>query len=493
MSNHTREIRQHWLIEGILTLVTPTHLSNGDTAYDVDMPLLLDPLAKRPLLTGASLAGALRNYLNESMDGYVELALVNGQAVIEETKNSPAQLLFGAFRRDNEGEQSPLIVHDALGISPENHPFELRDGVRIDPKTRTAADKAKFDLQLLAAGTTFNIAFELIITQDMLNDKECLPEMKKALAVVLNGLQKRHIHLGGRKNRGYGECAVTGWRLRQFDLTQKTDLTAWLAYGREWADDDPKWQSGNDIAQLLGETIGERESRDQFQISANFAIDGSILIRSGFETEFGPDMAHLESRRGQEIVPILSGTSLAGVMRSQALRIAHTISGNEATATNFVRNLFGYMPVEGEDDAATRVASRVLVKETEITGNYKRLVQSRVAIDRFSGGALESALFTEQPIFGGETVLTLHVKRASDAEKGLLLLVLKDLWAGMIAVGGEASVGRGRLKGLTATIIDGTTTWQLGHPGQPFVAKDDAVALQGFVNALHEQLKGGAK
>lgn len=489
MSNQTREIRQRWLIEGTLTLVTPTHLSNGDAAYDVDMPLLLDPLEKRPLLTGSSLAGALRNYLNESLKGYIQ---VSETEEILEKDGSPAQLLFGAFRRDDEGEQSPLIVHDALGTSPAGHPFELRDGVRIDPKTRTAADKAKFDLQLLAAGTSFAIAFELIITKEML-DKKHLANMKHALAVALNGLQNKHIHLGGRKNRGYGECEVTGWRLRQYDLTQTVDLKAWLTYGRKWADDDPKWASGNDIVQLLDETLEKEDFRDLFQISANFAIDGSVLIRAGFETDFGPDMAHLESRRGQQMVPILSGTSIAGVVRSQALRIAHTISGDEEKATDFVRSLFGYMPTEGEEEASSRAASRVLVKETEIVGDYKRLVQSRVAIDRFTGGALESALFTEQPVFGGETELTLQVKRASDAEKGLFLLVLKDLWTGMAAVGGEASVGRGRLKGLDATITDGITTWRLGQPDQPFVTKEAAATLQQFVDALHQCLKGGAQ
>ena len=108
------------------------------------------------------------------------------------------------------------------------------------------------------------------------------------------------------------------------------------------------------------------------------------------------------------------------------------------------------------------------------------------------GTALEAAQ-SNQPVFGGETELTLQVKRASDAEKGLFLLVLKDLWTGMAAVGGEASVGRGRLKGLDATITDGITTWRLGQPDQPFVTKEAAATLQQFVDALHQCLKGGAQ
>ena len=52
-------------------------------------------------------------------------------------------------RGDDEGEQSPLIIEDALGKATE---YELRDGVKIDAKTRTAEDEKKFDMRLLAAG-----------------------------------------------------------------------------------------------------------------------------------------------------------------------------------------------------------------------------------------------------------------------------------------------------------------------------------------------------
>ena len=206
------------------------------------------------------------------------------------------------------------------------------------------------------------------------------------------------------------------------------------------------------------------------------------------------------------MVPVLSGTSLAGGIRSQALRIAHTLSNNEQSATKFVRNLFGYMPAD-KKDKVPKATSRVLVKETEITGDYKRLVQSRVAIDRFTGGALESALFTERPIFGGETELTISIKKPTattnkkadikkvekrwQAEKGLLLLVLKDLWTGFLPIGGEASVGRGRLKGLTGQIVDENGRWQLGIAGEPFVSGDDPADLQEYVDALNEIMAGG--
>lgn len=531
MSRHTRNIRQRWLIAGKLELVTPTHLSNGDAAFDVDMPLLLDPLEGRPLLTGASLAGALRNYVNEYLNNYVQKKDERSEQVLwlekvdihpDKTKRQKGQVerLFGAARRDDEGDQSPLIVYDALGESPAAQSVELRDGVRIDPKSRTAAEGAKYDLQLLPAGTTFDIGFELIVTESVLTK---LPHIRQTLALALYGLQSGHIHLGGRKRRGFGECRVTGWQVWRYDLTKAADLKAWLVHGR---DDGPSPhkktpETGTDIRSLLGETIDlPNDQRRLFTITGKFEIDGSILIRAGFEAEYAPDTAHLESRRNGQMTPVLSGTSLAGVMRSQALRIAHTVSSNGDRAAEFVRNLFGYMPTDERESDALKATSRVLVKETEITG-YKKLVQSRVAIDRFTGGALESALFTEQPVFGGQTQITFSVRpplellvnenskqqsqeaakerekkrqqveKRWQAEKGLLLLVLKDLWTGFLPVGGEASVGRGRLKGVDGAVEDENGRWQINKPGQNFLSGDDPAILQTYVDEFVAWMKGG--
>ena len=150
----SRQIVRRILVEGDLVLQTPAHFGNGEVEGTTDMPLLVDPVEGKALLTGASLAGALRNYLWESEQGYgVEYAA-------QKHSQALAVQLFGGARGDPEGLQSPLIVEDALGPSPE---VELRDGVRIDPATRTAAAEAKFDMELLRVGTTFPLRFELLV------------------------------------------------------------------------------------------------------------------------------------------------------------------------------------------------------------------------------------------------------------------------------------------------------------------------------------------
>ena len=96
-----------------------------------DMPILLNEADGRPLLPGTSIAGALRNYLRERQSGFNH-ATPSGS---DETERALlATILFGGYKGDDEGAQSPLVVHDAVGMLSE---MELRDGVAISAETRT--------------------------------------------------------------------------------------------------------------------------------------------------------------------------------------------------------------------------------------------------------------------------------------------------------------------------------------------------------------------
>jgi len=122
------------------------------------------------------------------------------------------------------------------------------------------------------------------------------------------------------------------------------------------------------------------------------------------------------------------------------------------------------------------------------------MVQSRVKIDRFTGGSFPQALFSEQPAFGGDGAgvqIEVALRAPRDPEIGLLLLVLKDLWTGDLPLGGEGGVGRGRLKGQKATLLlqgKENKSWTLEQ-------KDGAIAVTGtgsrqeledYVDALKE-------
>ncbi|WP_017747896.1 RAMP superfamily CRISPR-associated protein [Scytonema hofmannii] len=154
-----RHIIKRIVVRGILILDTPTCLGSGDIEGVTDMMLLRDSISPNALLTGTSIAGALRNYLHEYECNY---------ATHEKRQNMSAKLFGDLFAYNNEihfsekqklkvkedDTQSSLIINDAISSTIPN--IEIRDGVKINSVTRTVANKAKYDLELLETGTEFN-------------------------------------------------------------------------------------------------------------------------------------------------------------------------------------------------------------------------------------------------------------------------------------------------------------------------------------------------
>lgn len=441
-----RKITRRVVVRGELALLSPAHLGSGESSDVSDMPLLTAPDdGETPLLTGASLAGALRSYLRRcELGGF--------RPEQGEEKDTLAVCLFGGNRADDDGKQSPLIVEDAYGRSPG---IEQRAGVSLDLATRTAADNLLYDAQYWQAGTTFSLRFELLMCEGDPAEK-----MLRALAAALRGLERGEIALGARKQRGFGQCAVANWQVDSYDLSQVADLLAWLQ-------DQPAAHAvGTQIAPLLG--VDERTLPDRrcaFTVEATFALVGSLKIGSSVGDPGGPDSVHLHSQRGGKPRPVLSGTSLGGALRARAYKIANTIG----LRPGFVDELFGPKLVKGQETSPR--ASRLRVTESVIEGTPgevgDELVQNRVKIDRFTGGAFPTALFAEQPVFasaGGSRQTRVSVRLAlqepSEAQIGLLLLLLKDLWTEDLPLGGGSGVGRGRLRGLDARLV-------YRQPGQP--------------------------
>lgn len=458
----SRHIITRLVIEGDLELQTPAHLGNGDGDDMTDMLLLLDPYGemegrKQPLLTGASIAGAMRSYLQARTD------------------SNTAELLFGGAKGNEKGEQSPLIVDDALG---HNTGIEIREGVAINGDSRTAQNDALYNFEVWQAGTLFPLRFELVI-----RDQDDAKRLKQALTTALEGFNDGSITLGARKRRGLGKTNIANWRIKTFDLTCTADLLDWLEHGHEPLSDQHSVQD----LKVLGEAIPD--TRNLLIIKTKLTLHGSLLIRSGSgKDDEGPDMVHLHTRspdHDSERGSVLSGTSLGGVLRARTLKIANTLG--PAKTKLLTEQMFGTFP---QDRDAPKRASKVIVSEQFLKNAETDLVQNRVSIDRFTGGARDTALFNEQPAFGDDqTQLTIELRlvKPEPHEIGMLLLLLKDLWTGDLSLGGESSVGRGRLQGQQADIAYhngvGKLAWKIGAKDQELeITGSDRDRLERYVS-----------
>lgn len=454
-----REITRRIIVKGRLVLQSAVHFGGGavDPFGSVDMTLLRDPLAGGAVLPGASIAGALRNYLRERETGYHN----------EEGDKSLSVALFGMRKKKvtrDDDYQSSLLVYDSL--ASEEPGLEFRDGVEIEPHTRTAKKGHKYDLEVLAAGTVFPLMFELVT--EAKTDAE---ELKQALAIALQGFENGTIHLGAKKNRGLGRVKVDAWEVWDFDLTTADGLLNWLTFEQPNLAPTGQAQAGSQIAALLG-TETDLDRREYFRMQVTFCLDGALLVRSAFGYgSTAADTVQLQAKQVDgSIQPVIPGSSFAGVIRHHALRIAKTLGLDRADV--LVNQMFGHHQQVEKNKAKEKTQmspSRVKLCDA-VVSETKAIVQNRIRIDRFTGGAHEAALFAEQPVFGqgnSQVTLDLTLIKPKDREIGLLLQVLKDLWVGDLAVGGASSVGRGRLRGLEATFThketpdDKPTEWKL--------------------------------
>lgn len=539
--NTSRQIEERIVVEATLELETPAYFGNGDSDDLVDMPLLVDAVdGKSPLLTGSTVTGALRAYLGEREAGHRASdndirSLVNEK----EKETTLTEKLFGGFKGVDTGRQSVLIIDDALGKSAG---IEFRDGVKIDSKTRTAyirnddSERGRdvkrgqlFDMQLWQAGTTFPLRFELQIVKprwikDAAKKADYPNQIRKAFVTALTGLHDGSITLGGRKQRGFGRFKITEWRLKHYKLRDPKALCDWLESGNQpLAEED----SVKTFAQLLQHDAFQNtqavvDARTWLTIDGCFTLDGSLLIRSSGRDANSPDMIYLSDANGN---PVISGTSLTGVLRARSERIVKTLTqprtdetleAYERRVANWLGNLFGHDlhifdqadNIQKREQKQKVHGSRLLIEESIIDKEDAIInrVQNRVSIDRFTGGARDAKLFNEQPVFSKETTLRLKMRlikpRAAsesqfDAHVGLLLLLMKDLWTGDLPIGGESSVGRGRLKGVQAqfTYMNGMSQervdWTLTTPkngGLKVVDSATRQTLEAFVKTLRSEV-----
>jgi hypothetical protein len=243
------------------------------------------------------------------------------------------------------------------------------------------------------------------------------------------------------------------------------------------------------VAAALRCDLPEAGPGGALRVNVKLEIAGSLILRSGGHDPAEADAVHLHrldvdgggTPRRQ---PVIAGTSLAGVLRHRCLRIAKTLSGDKGDA--LVAGMFGELAR----------ASRVRVSEALIRGG-RLLRHMRLRIDPWTGGALESFLFTEDAWYGGVVDVEIELapprrgeRDSAGAERALLLLALRDLATGDLHVGGESSAGRGRFRpppgGVFAETAGPVATLRLADGGHVEVSPRDAFAED--FHALHRVL-----
>lgn len=380
--------------KGVLVCETPFAIGSGKSDY-TDTDVLFD-CNDKPFIPGTTLAGVCRHYLEDC--GY-------------NTDNLFGYISYDAEKHNGESvyprSESRIIFYE--GFLENDFKKSVRDGVAIE--NGVAKDGAKYDYEIIEAGCRFEFRFEI---------DNCNEDDSKMVSALINGINDGIIRIGHKSNRGLGKFSVKN--LKAKNVTSINELIDF-----EWSS-----VSVDFIPQKTDNYIYNEYVYD-------FAIRAFVMIADNatLEKKDGK-LINSEALKNSEKKAIIPGSSWAGVIRSYFKRILDDIG--YAEANKFLEKLFGN----------TEQASRIVFNESVIE-DAVFINQTRNAIDRFTGGASDKKLFTNQLAFGGKVKLRIYLKKneLNDEElkltENLITLAIEAFNDGYLTIGGLGSVGGGIL------------------------------------------------
>lgn len=204
---------------------------------------------------------------------------------------------------------------------------------------------------------------------------------------------------------------------------------------------------------------------------------GPVLVKSGLATVRGPDMAFVRTWRNGEPQVYLPGSSLKGVLRSHAERIARTFDETKACdpfskdgPTMFCGQRFDQRKKQLNEEVqnpevyasscpicrlfgSTWYGGRLATADAYAEGTPPHPEQrDGVGIDRFTGGAAHGAKFEMEVVTGGIFMTSLHIRNFELWQLGLVGFLLQDLKDGLIRIGMGKSRGLGAVKGEVRSV-----------------------------------------
>ncbi|MFN8348814.1 MAG: RAMP superfamily CRISPR-associated protein [Spirosomataceae bacterium] len=348
---------------------------------------------------------------------------------------------FWGVDEDNGSYQSHIVFEDASLIG-ETFYTTVRDGVKIEHATNLAKDQGKYDYELLEVGHLFRFRAEITIRANFVLD-----HFKKMAGTVLELLQQ-DFRIGAHETSGFGEIECINPAASIFAFP--TDATAWFNYLQK-----NELPTASELPHL------ETKQNLLFKIEATFALKTTFLTSAYGVKSNEPDKTQLKRRKpgSEEEDFILSGKALRGAIRHRGVRILNTISARDAESK--IDELFGFV------NENTKKAKKSKLRFTEnVFSNSAKIDQTRIKIDRFTGGTISGALQESQPLAKGTIQLTIEIPDYLLPEAALLMFILKDLWTADLPIGGEKNIGRGVLQGVSGTVYMGDSELDLGQLGK---------------------------
>lgn len=379
-----------------------------------DLRLRRDP-AGVVHLPGTSVAGSLRAHCGSDLDD-----LFGSRP--EERKSSPD---------DDDFQPSPIQV---LGTRYFPVSDETVQHVRtaINRKRGAAENNTLHRVEQLHRGTEFEIALRW-------ND----PDQQRR-AAFLEKLQSWHPRLGRGVTSGAGRCRLIGWGSADYDLDTSDGLLAWL---RDTGLDAYPKPANEPVAPDVQTPLDIRMT----------IVDG---LRCGVGDDDKPEG---EARKIFRLngVPAIPGSTLKGILRSRAEYICRVLgvdicgdwesdeeARQEAAVQQAKQQCGACLPCQIFGAGGANAKRGAIAVPTALIEQPKVEERPHVAIDRFSGGYKDGALYHDELVVTGHFRLRVEalVEKFDEPAVSLLKAVVCDLHDGLIGIGESTTRGYGTVR-----------------------------------------------
>ena len=484
-----RKIKSRLKISGTFVAETPLHVGGLGENVDTDLPLAQNGKGEW-YVPGTSIAGALRGWCSTHFD----------KNLIEE--------IFGPQQTD-EGHASFVLVEDATIEQADKVLTEIRDGVGIDRYYGVAADKAKFDRAILPRGTKLNFVMTVEV-----GERHDANKTKAVIGNLLAALAASRVRLGAARTRGLGRVKLIGQKREDGKYEAEPEIKEQPLIGVEnilkLLRDEGETRS---VAALKEAATLATNSPPRLELAITWRPRLPVMVKAGYDG-IGVDMLPLTSGVDHDKLALcLPGSSIKGALRSHAERIVRTIlacntdqyptRGNEfheqIEGLPLIEDVFGAKnkqdntkglgalviddcyakesyAMKAADWRAVEVAS-VQNEESytrwELTDKLRQIsnvdfsINHHVAIDRWTGGAAEGALYSllaPSKVEWEEMRLTLDFDRLKGVELPalMMLLTLRDVAENRVPFGFATNRGLGEIAVERIEIVgqDLTDEWK---------------------------------
>lgn len=401
-----------------IVIEADTPLKVGSSAIDFwqDAPVQKD-WNGLPMILGTSIAGVLRkDFGDKKVFGFQEGENAEGSKVI----------ISNALLLDEKGKVCEELLLSKTPFLKIFDNLPIREHTAINDRGVTN-DGAKFDEEVVYKGTRFKFSIELI------------EEDKATFEAILNLLSNPAFRLGGGSTKGFGKFKIIEIKSKLCNLEHYSS-------------------SLNDILSHCEECATKQStiSTTYTTYTLNIKPDDFFMFGSGFgdsDADMTPvyeRMVDYEKSQLSDKQVLIPASSIKGALAHRTTYHYNLLNkffiGNEKVKES-IKEIFG----EAKNSKKNIVGQKGKILISDCFKTFDETKQSKtfdhVSIDRFTGGAIEGALFQEKTVVRDNDSYTIEILLEKLVDDTTIVTAfenaLKDIATGMLPLGGATTKGHG--------------------------------------------------